>query len=66
MLDQKMWQRIDATHFEGTEFAISYMKDDDYDPTAYPDFLRHMAGRKIKIYGKGEIPAATTMTPPPS
>ena len=53
MLDQKMWQRIDAAHFEGTEFAISYMKDDDYDPTAYPDFLQHMAGRKIKIYGKG-------------
>lgn len=53
LLNRKMWDRIDSAHFEGTDFAISYMKDDDYDPTAYPDFLHHMAGQDIKIYGKG-------------
>ena len=54
-LNQKLWRKFDKAGFENTDFVISYMKHDDYDPTGYQDLLNHLATSKANIYGKGII-----------
>lgn len=52
-LDRKMRERLDAGKFEGTRIAAAYMKEDDYDPSAYMDLLRYLRGKRAGIVGKG-------------
>lgn len=47
------WDKFDRADFSNTRFAISYMKDDDYDLTAYEDLVKHLSGKEVTIYGKG-------------
>ncbi len=51
-LDRRMWSRIDEGNFAGTEIAIGYMEEDDYDPKAYMELLHHLRGQQCLIYGK--------------
>ena len=53
ILDQKIWKEFDKTDFPNTEFAVSYMNEDDYDQTGYQDILKHLEGKKVRAYGKG-------------
>lgn len=52
-MDRRFWDRFDETDFTGTEIAIAYMQQDDYDGTAYFDILKHLEGKRISVYGKG-------------
>lgn len=52
-LDLKFWQAIDQADLSRTFFAMAYMKDDDYDPTAYLDFLDRVQGKKLRLFLKG-------------
>ncbi len=52
-LNERFWTKFDAADFSATRFIISYMYQDDYDPTGYPDILRHLSGRPIPIISKG-------------
>lgn len=51
-LNRRVFARVDAADWEGTEVAASYMAQDDYDPTAYQDLLAHLRGKHATIYGK--------------
>ena len=51
-LNRRAFARVDAANWEGTEAAVSYMAQDDYDPTAYQDLLAHLRGKHTTIYGK--------------
>ncbi len=52
-LTDKMWETFRQADFSQTSFAVSYMKQDDYDPTAYGDLVRDLTERDVHIYGKG-------------
>lgn len=47
------WNKFDSADFSDTRFAISYMKEDDYDLTGYEDLVNHLSGKEVTIYGKG-------------
>ncbi len=47
------WEKFDSADFSDTRFAISYMKEDDYDLTGYEDLVNHLSGKEVTIYGKG-------------
>lgn len=53
ILNEKLWDKIDNANLKGVKIAISYMQQDDYDSTAYEDFLRHLETKDVRIYGKG-------------
>lgn len=52
-LNERLWKRFDAADFSSTEFAVSYMYQDDYDVDGYPDILAHLKDKKIPIVSKG-------------
>ena len=52
-LNERFWSKFDAADFSSTRFIISYMYQDDYDTTGYPDILEHLKGRRIPIISKG-------------
>lgn len=52
-LNQKMQKRLEDGHFEGTRLVAAYMKEDDYDPSAYMDLLHHLRGKRASVFGKG-------------
>lgn len=52
-INGRIWKEIDAANLKRTDFAIAYMKEDDYDPTAYSDLIDHLAMKNTLIYGKG-------------
>ncbi len=47
------WDKFDSADFSNTKFAISYMREDDYDLTGYEDLVSHLSGKETTIYGKG-------------
>jgi len=47
------WDKFDNADFSDTRFAISYMREDDYDLTGYEDLVRHLSRKEVTIYGKG-------------
>lgn len=51
--DDIFWNKFDRADFSDTRFAISYMREDDYDGTGYEDLVRHLSSKEVTIYGKG-------------
>ena len=47
------WDKFDNADFSNTRFAISYMREDDYDLTGYEDLVKHLSQKEVTIYGKG-------------
>lgn len=52
-LNLKFWNKFDAVNWKNTQFAISYMIEDDYDHTAYETLLKHIHNDEVEIYSKG-------------
>ena len=52
-LDLRMCERLENGSFAGTEMAVAYMQEDDFDPSAYLDLLHHLRGKEARVYGKG-------------
>ena len=52
-LQNRFWEKFSSGNYENTTFGIVYMKEDDYDPTAYFDILSHLHHSHTKIIGKG-------------
>ncbi|MGT2934217.1 accessory Sec system protein Asp2 [Streptococcus catagoni] len=52
-VNQKFWTAFDQADFSHTLFAIAYMKNDDYDSTAYYDLLEHINSKNVKVISKG-------------
>ncbi|MFR4844563.1 MAG: accessory Sec system protein Asp2 [Streptococcus sp.] len=41
-LNQKFWNKFEKADFSNTTFGLSYMKDEDMDPTAYEDITKSL------------------------
>lgn len=56
-LDNYFWDNFAQGDFSQTTFAVAYMKNDDYDITAYHDLLKHLHQQKssARIIGKGYL-----------
>lgn len=52
-LNSRFWDAFDRTDWDGTQFAVAYMIEDDYDGTAYDNLLLHLKGTHVRIFGKG-------------
>ena len=52
-LNDRFWNVFDQVKWDGTQFAVAYMIEDDYDGTAYEKLQSHLKGTKVRIYGKG-------------
>lgn len=54
-LNRHFWTQFNTGEFENTTFAIAYMKEDDYDPTAFQELFRTLKNRfpNIKLVYKG-------------
>lgn len=52
-LNHRFWSAFDAADFRDTQFVMAYMKDDDYDDTAYQDVLEHLLTKETRVIGKG-------------
>jgi accessory secretory protein Asp2 len=53
VLNKRLWERFDKADFSRTEFAISYMYQDDYDADGFPDILEHLKRQKVTVVSKG-------------
>ncbi len=54
-LNNRLWEKLSKASLDKTDFVISYMKNDDYDPDGYPDLIEHLADKEANVYGKGII-----------
>ena len=52
-LNSRFWDAFDRTEWDGTQFAVAYMIEDDYDSTAYENLQLHLKGAHVRIFGKG-------------
>ena len=52
-LNDRIFRELDSANLQDTVVGIAYMKEDDYDPTAYDDIVEHLALQKAAVYGKG-------------
>lgn len=52
-LDAKFWDKWRQANLSQTTLAVAYMKQDDYDTTAFEDLVRETKGKGVKIIGRG-------------
>lgn len=51
--NQKFWNKFKRSNFEKTQFAISYMKHDDYDRDATPRLIDYFSKTNTLLYASG-------------
>ena len=52
-LNQKFWDKFEKADFSNTTFGVSYMKDEDMDPTAFEDITKVLYSSGERILSKG-------------
>lgn len=52
-LDERFWQKFEHTDWSDTKFIASYMKEDDYDRSAYDQMVTALSSGNASIYGRG-------------
>lgn len=52
-LNQRFWDKFDATNWGKSKFVVAYMIEDDYDSKAYDMMISHLKTEGVQIYGKG-------------
>lgn len=52
-LNNRFWDKFDATDWGESKFVVSYMIEDDYDMTAYNQLISHVKSDGVQVYGKG-------------
>lgn len=52
-LNQRFWDKFDRTDWGESKIIASYMIEDDYDNSAYPELLSHLRSDGVQLYGKG-------------
>lgn len=52
-LNKYFWKKFNQADFSNTRLAISYMLNDDYDPSAYQDILSVLKNKKVSLISKG-------------
>lgn len=54
-LNQKFWNKFQQSEYEKTQFAIAYMKNDDYDGLAAIRLLDYLSAKNVHVYAKGYL-----------
>ncbi|GKQ42751.1 accessory Sec system protein Asp2 [Companilactobacillus sp. RD055328] len=54
-LNDRFWKQFKSADFTNTEFNIAYMKNDDYDATAYHDLLDVLSMSDSNVISKGVL-----------
>ena len=52
-LNQRYWRKFEKADFSRTTFGIAYMKEEDYDPTAYEDLVAALHLTEAKLISRG-------------
>lgn len=52
-LNARFWNKFSSTDWGNTKFIVSYMIEDDYDPSAYPSMISELRSEGAQVYGKG-------------
>ncbi|MBQ8278868.1 MAG: accessory Sec system protein Asp2 [Roseburia sp.] len=52
-LNDKFWNKFDATDWGQSKFVVAYMIEDDYDSRAYDMIISHVKNEGVQVYGKG-------------
>ena len=52
-LNERFWNKFEATDWGRSKFIVSYMIEDDYDSTAYNQLISHVKSEGVQVYGKG-------------
>lgn len=52
-LDNRFWDQFEKGDFSKTTFAVAYMKDDDYDSSAFSRILEKTKGTTATVIGRG-------------
>ena len=54
-LNERFWTAFESADFSRTKFIISFMYQDDYDMSAYPDMLDELGQRdyRVSVISKG-------------
>lgn len=52
-LNDRFWNKFEATDWGKSKFVVSYMIEDDYDGTAYNRLISHIKTEGVQVYGKG-------------
>ncbi|MBF0716097.1 accessory Sec system protein Asp2 [Gemelliphila palaticanis] len=53
LLNRRFWNIFEKSNLDNTTIIASYMKDDDYDRTAYYDIVESLKGKKTIVIGRG-------------
>lgn len=52
-LNDRFWDKFDATDWKNSKIIAAYMIEDDYDSKAYQMLISHLKTDGLQIYGKG-------------
>lgn len=52
-LNDRLWNKFDASDWRKSKFVVSYMIEDDYDGTGYEMLISHLKSAGVQVYGKG-------------
>ena len=52
-LNDRFWNKFDATDWGKSKFVVSYMIEDDYDSRSYDMLISHLKADGVQVYGKG-------------
>lgn len=52
-LDRRYWKKMEEADFSQTTFSLAYMKEEDYDPTAYEDLVEFLYPSETKLMSNG-------------
>lgn len=54
-LNERFWKKFIKGNYANTKFNIAFMKNDDYDPTAFYDIRKIFADKDIMLLSKGFV-----------
>ena len=52
-LDNRYWKKFKNADFSRTIFGLAYMKEEDYDPTAYEDLVQYLYPTETQLMSNG-------------
>lgn len=53
ILNNRFWRTFNKANFNNSKIICSYMRDDDYDRTAYYDIINSLKGKNTLVLSKG-------------
>lgn len=55
LLNKRFWEKFISGNYSNTTFRIAFMKNDDYDPTAFYDIRKIFNNKDVAVLSKGFV-----------